>query len=312
MSQNIKADLLLAGCTIVWGATFVIVKDALADASVFVFLALRFSVAAAVLLVIYHREIPRLHGAGIRAGALFGGAVMGCLLFSGFALQTAGIRLTSPSKAAFITGFSVVLVPVLIAIRGNTRVHAWVWVGAFTALGGLYYLAVPSAREFSRLNRGDLLVLCAAVFFALHIIAVGVYTSRYSPGALSLAQVVTVAVLTTLAVPLFSVTRWQTARVRWTGELAAAVLVTGILATALAFSAQVWAQQHASSSHTAILFSLEPVFAAITSFIFLRERLGGRALAGAALILAGILIVELRGPGEPAAPESLAERGLPG
>jgi drug/metabolite transporter (DMT)-like permease len=71
----------------------------------------------------------------------------------------------------------------------------------------------------------------------------------------------------------------------------------------------VWAQQHASASHTAILFSLEPVFAAITSFVFLHERLGARALAGAGLILAGILLVELRGSGEPAAPESLAERG---
>jgi drug/metabolite transporter (DMT)-like permease len=310
LSQNIKADLLLAFCTVIWGATFVIVKDALADASVFVFLALRFLVAAVVLLVIYHREVRRLRGAGFRASALSGGALMGSVLFGGFALQTAGIRFTSPSKAAFITGFSVVLVPVLLAVGGHIRVQGWVWVGALSALAGLYYLAVPSVREFSRLNRGDLLVLCAAVLFAVHIIAVGVYTARHSPAALSLVQVVMMALLTVIAVPVFAITGWQTPRVHWTAGLAAAVLATGVLATALAFSAQVWAQQHASSSHTAILFSLEPVFAAVTSFVFLHERLGTRALAGAGLILAGILLVELRGSAEPAAPESLAERGI--
>ena len=121
MSQNLKADLLLAFCTLIWGATFVIVKSALADASVFVFLALRFSLAAAVLAVIYRREIPRLRARKFRApqfsdGPLAAGALMGGLLFAGFALQTAGIQFTTPSKAAFITGFSVVLVPVLLAL----------------------------------------------------------------------------------------------------------------------------------------------------------------------------------------------------
>jgi drug/metabolite transporter (DMT)-like permease len=234
--------------------------------------------------------------------------VMGCLLFGGFALQTAGLRFTSPSKAAFITGFSVVLVPVFLALAGRTRingrVNAWVWAGAFAALAGLYYLVLPSAGEFARLNRGDLLVLCAAVLFALHIISVGAFTPHHSPGALSLIQVVTMSFLTLIAAPLFAATGWQAARVNWSTQLVIAVLVTGVLATALAFSAQVWAQQHASSSHTAILFSLEPVFAAATSFIFLHERLGGRALAGAALIFAGILLVELREPAKPAAPES--------
>jgi drug/metabolite transporter (DMT)-like permease len=304
LSQRLKADLLLAFCTVIWGATFVIVQDALADASVFVFLALRFLTAAAVLAIIYRREIPRLRAAGFHSGPLAGGVLMGCLLFGGFALQTAGLQFTSPSKAAFITGFSVVLVPVFLAPAGRTRVSIWVWAGALAALAGLYCLTVPSAGEFARLNRGDLLVLCAAVLFALHIISVGAFTPHHSPGALSLIQVVVMAVLTLIAAPLFAATGWQAARVDWTTQLVIAVLVTGVLATALAFSAQIWAQQHASSSHTAILFSLEPVFAAATSFIFLHERLGGRSLVGAALIFVGILLVELREPAKPAAPES--------
>jgi len=140
---------------------------------------------------------------------------------------------------------------------------------------------------------------------------VGAYTARHPPGALSLIQVLVMALLSLIALVLFAATRWQPVRVHWTAELVAAITVTGVLATALAFSAQVWAQQHASSSHTAILFSLEPVFAAATSFVFLHERLGGRALAGAALILAGILLVELREPAQPAAPESLAQPAEP-
>jgi drug/metabolite transporter (DMT)-like permease len=304
LSQHLKADLLLAFCTLIWGATFVIVKDALVDASDFVFLALRFLVAAAVLALIYRREISPLRVPGFRARPLAAGVLMGSLLFGGFALQTAGLRFTSPSKAAFITGFSVVLVPVFLGLAGGARLNIWVWAGAFAALAGLYCLTVPSAGEFARLNRGDLLVLCAAVLFALHIISVGAFTPHHSPGALSLIQVLTMALLTLIAAPAFALTGWQPARVNPTPQLVGAVLATGVLATALAFSAQIWAQQHASSSHTAILFSLEPVFAAITSFVFLHERLGGRALAGAALIFAGILLVELREPTKPAAPES--------
>ena len=312
MSQNLKADLLLAFCTLIWGATFVIVKSALADASVFVFLALRFSLAAAVLALIYHREIPRLRGRKFRAqkfrdSPLAGGALMGGLLFAGFALQTAGIQFTTPSKAAFITGFSVVLVPVLLALFGGLRIKKNIWAGALAALAGLYYLAVPAPDQFAHLNRGDLLVLAGAVMFALHIISVGAYSGRHPAGALSLVQVAVMAALALIAVPLFAVAGWQRPRVDWTPQLIAAVLATAILATAVAFSVQVWAQQHASSSHTAILFSLEPVFAAATSFVFFHERLGSRALAGAALILAGILLVELRQPAQPVAPESLGE-----
>ncbi len=307
MSQNRKADLLLAFCTLIWGATFVIVKSALADSSVFVFLALRFSLAAAVLAVIYRREIPRLRARKFRDSPLAAGALMGGVLFAGFALQTAGIQFTTPSKAAFITGFSVVLVPVLLALFAGLRIKPTVWAGALAALAGLYYLAVPAADQFAHLNRGDLLVLGGAVMFALHIISVGEFSGRHSAGALSLVQVATMAALTLIAVPLFAIAGWQPPRVNWTPQLIAAVLVTAILATAVAFSVQVWAQQHASPSHTAILFSLEPVFAAATSFMFFHERLGSRALAGAALILAGILLVELRQPPQPNAPESLGE-----
>jgi drug/metabolite transporter (DMT)-like permease len=298
VSRKLKADLLLVSCTLIWGATFVLVKDALADSSVFVFLALRFLLATAVLLLMYGRELRAAGVSGLRAGA-----IIGCCMFGGYAFQTAGLALTTPSKAAFITGFFVVLVPVLLALFGSRRVPLWVWLGALSAFAGLYFLAVPSSG-LAALNRGDVLVFGCAVMFALHVISIGHYSLRYSAGALTLIQVAVTSLFTALCVPLFAVIGAERPRVAWTPGLIAAVLATGIFATALAFSVQVWAQQYTSANHAAIIFTLEPVFAGLTSYIFYHERLGARSMAGAVLILGGILIAELLGPA-PAAEASV-------
>ena len=290
MSRKLKADLLLVSCTLIWGATFVLVKDALADASVFVFLALRFLLATAVLMFMYGRELRTAGASGLRAGA-----IIGCCMFGGYAFQTAGLALTTPSKAAFITGFFVVLVPVLLALFGSRRVPLWVWFGALSAFAGLYFLAVPPSG-LAALNRGDLLVLGCALLFALHVISIGHYSIRYSAGALTLIQVGVTALFTIVCVPLFAFIGAERPRVVLTPGLIVAVLATGIFATALAFSVQVWAQQYTSANHAAIIFTLEPVFAGLTSYVFYHERLGGRSMAGAALILGGILIAELLGP----------------
>lgn len=298
MPRKLKADLLLICCTLIWGATFVLVKDALASASIFVFLALRFLLATAALILMYGNE---LRGAG--ASAFRAGALMGCCMFGGYAFQTAGLALTTPSKAAFITGFFVVLVPVLLALFGSRRVPVWVWFGALLAFAGLYFLAVPPSG-LAALNRGDLLVLACAFMFALHVISIGHYSIRHSTGALTLIQVAITTLFTLLCVPLFAWMGAEQPRVVWTRGLVLAVVTTGIFATAVAFSVQVWAQQYTSASHAAIIFTLEPVFAGLTSFVFYHERLGARSLAGAALILGGILIAELLGPA-PAAESSV-------
>ena len=288
--RKLQADLSLILCALIWGVTFVLVKDALASASVFVFLALRFLLATLILLLIYGRELRAVGAGGFRAGVL-----IGCCMFGGYAFQTMGLAETTPSKSAFITGFSVVLVPLLLALFGSRRAPLWVWIGALAALAGLYFLAVPSSG-LGGLNRGDLLTLACAFVFALHIIAIGHYTVRYSPGALTLIQIATTELFTAICVPLFAVTGIERPRIVWTPALIAAVVVTGIFATALAFAVQVWAQQYTSANHAAIIFSLEPVFAGFTSFAFFHERLGARALLGAALILCGILMAEVLGP----------------
>jgi drug/metabolite transporter (DMT)-like permease len=297
MTRRVKADLALASCSLIWGATFVLVKNALADASVFVFLAARFVFAAILMALIFRRSLAKTTRAEV-----FAGAWIGVFMFAGYAFQTVGLASTTPSKAAFITGSSVVLVPLLHGLLWRKRIGAWIWMGVVAALAGLYLLTVPPSG-LGHLDRGDAIVGGCAVMFALHILFVGHFSPKHSAGALSAHQITMTAVLSVLAVPVVGFTHWEPPRFHPASELLLAIIITAAFATALAFSAQVWAQQHTTPTHTAILFSLEPVFAAVASYIALGERLSHRAFAGAALILAGILIAELLGS-TPVAPES--------
>ncbi|MGC2814320.1 MAG: DMT family transporter, partial [Candidatus Acidiferrum sp.] len=142
----------------------------------------------------------------------------------------------------------------------------------------------------------------AAGLYAMHIILVGDYTRQHSVAALSVLQVAACAVLASFAAGFASVSGLQPAHFGLQAESVLGIAICAVLATAVAFSVQLWAQQFTTSSHAAILFTLEPVFAAVTSYVLLKERMGVRALFGAAFVLAGILIAELLGP--PAAPES--------
>lgn len=296
MNRRIQADMTLTLCALVWGATFVTVKAALQHASVFVFMGLRFGFAAALMAIVFAATGRRLTRAEIWPGVR-----IGLFMFGGYLLQTTGLLRTTPSKAAFITGFSVVLVPLLEAVFSRRRIHLWVWGGALGAFAGLYYLSVPPAG-IRELNTGDLLVLGCAAMFAGHILLVGHYSRRRSVSALSFVQVATTAVFTLTALPAAALAGWEAPRAEWDAHLILAVFITAVLATAGAFSVQVWAQQYTTAAHAAILLTLEPVFAALTSYIVMHERLSKRGLLGGALILAGILLAELRGPTE-AAPE---------
>lgn len=306
MSRRLQADFALAVCALIWGATFVVVKDALAFASVFAFNAMRFTLAAMVMGAVYFRAVRKSGGATCLAGIQ-----IGVFMFAGYAFQTLGLKFTTPSKAAFITGAGVVMVPVLLGVFWRRHVSAWVWTGAAATLFGLYFLTVPRSG-LSALNIGDLLAVACAVMFAFHIILVARYSPRHSVAALSFLQVATTAVLTALCLPLFGATRWEPPFVRWSPTLVGAILVTALGATALCFSLQVWAQQYTSPTHTAILLSLEPVFAALTSLVVGHERLGARALTGAALVFIGILLAELKGPAQTGAdtPGPVSQAGL--
>lgn len=297
VSKHLRADFALGFTALIWGATFVVVKDALADVSVFTYIAVRFALAAVVMAMFFRHSLR-----GLTRRAVWAGAQIGFCMFAAYGLQTTGLRFTSPSKAAFITGSSVVIVPLLLALFGKRHINRWIWAGALAALAGLYFLTVPP-EGLGALNRGDPLVFGCAVMFAVHMILISRYVERHSVGALAVIQVVTTALLAAVAVPLLSLTGVEQPRWVWSGTLVFAVLITALGSTAFGFSAQTWAQQYASPTHTAILISLEPVFAALTSWLVAREHLGGRILLGAAMIFAGILLAELKAPA-PIAPES--------
>ena len=232
---------------------------------------------------------------------IFAGVRLGFFMFCGYAFQTAGLRYTTASNSGFITGSSVVLVPLILALFWGKRVTLWVYAGTIAAAAGLYFLTVP-ATGVAHLNRGDVLTFFAAMSYAVHIILVGDYAREHSAAALSVLQVLACAVMAWLTALGANAIRWQPMRFHWTSQLWIGIAVCAVFATAVAFSLQLWAQQFTTPSHAAIIFTLEPLFAVITSYLILRERLGPRSVAGGALVLAGILAAELLGP--PAAPES--------
>ncbi|MCX6637709.1 MAG: DMT family transporter [Acidobacteria bacterium] len=278
------ADLALVGIALIWGATFVIVKQALDSASTLVFLALRFAIATLALAFAFRGRYGRLSE---RRRELRGGVLAGICLFAGFAFQTFGLRHTTPSKSAFITGLSIVMVPLIgsLVYRKAPQVSEALGIAAATVGMALMTLEGPSLA----IAFGDLLTLACAVAFALHILVVGGFSAGGSFEALSLTQIATAALLAV------SVCGWaEPPRAVWTAGLLAALVVTGLLATALAFSVQAWAQQRTTPTRTALIFALEPVFAWITSYLVYGELLAARAAGGAGLILAGILLVELK------------------
>ena len=289
MNRHLQANLALVVCSVIWGSTFVIVQQALANSSVLAFLAARFTVAAVLMAVISRAQLRRLSRAQI-----WRGVQIGIFMFAGYVFQTAGLLYTTPSKAAFVTGSSVVLVPALTALFWKSRTSAWAMAGALVSLAGLYCLTV-AGNGGRKVDAGCLLVLICAVMFAFHIIWIGRYGPAFSVKALSFLQVATTGVLSLAMLALLATIGRTSFRFHLNRDLVIAVLITAVLGTAVAFSLQVWAQRHTTATSTALILALEPLFAAVTSFLVLHERLGARALAGAALILLGIVLVELKG-----------------
>jgi drug/metabolite transporter (DMT)-like permease len=303
VSRSLKAHLLLVLNTLFWGVTFVVIKDALADISPLYFNAVRMLLAALCLAGIYWRQLLRVDRA-----TLWAGAALGFFLWAGYEFQTSGLVLTTPSKSAFLTGVHVVLVPVFLSLIWHRKVNHWTVIGVLAAFFGLYLLTVPAGEgvfDVSSVNRGDLLTLGCAVAFAFHIIFLGRFTKKHAFEQIAVLQTAFAAAFMWITVPVL-----EHPHAIWGPRVIWAVIVTAVLCTAVAFSIQSWAQQFTPPTHTALIFALEPVFAWLTSYVVLHERLGGRAALGAAIILGGILLSELMGRVVEAQPGKLAPAEL--
>src|SRR6266567_147959 len=296
--MRLRAYLLMLFVVAVWGSTFVLIKGALADATPAAFNLARMTLAFLVLAAAYYRSWR-----GIRRQHIAAGALVGLCLATGYQFQTIGLVRTTPSKSAFITGMVVVLVPLFSSIPGlrPPDAHGLRWnafVGAALGFAGILLLTAPTGSgasgiagllpDFSSINGGDMLTFGCAIGFGFHCIALSHTSPRIGFRPLALLQVGFCAVFMAISLPLI-----ERPHIAWTPRLLTALAVAAVLATAAAFSIQSWAQSILPSTHTALLLTMEPVFAWITSFLVTGERLGVRPAIGALLILTGIAITEL-------------------
>jgi drug/metabolite transporter (DMT)-like permease len=276
-----RADAVLVSITAFWGVTFVVVKDAVALADPFTFLALRFFLGAVLLTLVAWR--------GIRGAALLrAGTGLGVLLFVGFAAQTSGLQFTTPSRSAFLTGLSVLLVPFLSIAFHRRRPPPASLLGVAFAVCGLWALAGGNSLSIpTGFGKGEELTLLCALAFALHITLIERLARTHPPAPLVAVQLWTVAVLALVTLSALG------PRLRSTPALWSAVLITGVGGSAVALLLQAWAQARTTAVRAALVYALEPVFAASYSVALGREQLGLRELLGGGLIMLGVLVSEL-------------------
>ena len=297
--MNKIADMTLLFVVLIWGATFVMVQNAISFLEPFSFNAVRFFLAflflliPCLLMVNNRNELsnPKVWMAGMH---------IGFWLFLGYAFQTKGLEYTTPSKAGFITGLSVVMVPLFSLLLLKNRLSRHTLLGVAAAAAGLYFMAFA---DRSALNKGDLLIFLCAVSFAMQIITTARYAKSLPALPLTLFQIFTVAFLSFVSAWLFEnhsvMFDWD---IMLKTEVWTALAVTAILATAFAFFAQTYFQAYTTATRVALIFSMEPVFAAITSYFWIGEVLSRSAILGCILILLGMILAELptRRPIQPA------------
>jgi drug/metabolite transporter (DMT)-like permease len=274
------AELALVGIAAVWGLTFVMVQDAIEQLPPLTFLAYRFIPASALVAIFFWRPLKALPPAGWRAGL-----GMGVFLTAGYVSQTLGLEHTTASNAGFITGLFVVLTPLLGALVLGIRPGRVAWTAAVLSALGLFLLSGTGGDlQFD----GDGVVFLCAVAFAAHILITGRAVVRHDVGALVAVQLGVCGLFCLVLAaaagdldPPRGATVWS------------ALLVTALVASALGFLVQSYAQQHAPPVRTALILAAEPAFAGLFGYLLQDEHLSALAWAGAALILAAIVLVDV-------------------
>lgn len=289
-------ECLLVTVTLFWGATFPIVKDAVAEVPVLCFLWVRFALSALLLALLAGPRLFALDRKGVRRGIF-----LGALLFASYAFQTFGLERTTSANAGFLTGLNVVWVPLLAGPLLGKRPAMGAKIGVAMALVGLLLLTWHTPWQ---LNPGDLLVVICSLFVAFHILGLDALTAGYDGRALACVQITTMAVLGLAGSLLFEPISWPR---QWSGSLVSALIITAVFATAYAFWVMTTFQRLTTPTRAALIYTLEPVFAALFSVWLAGDRLSLLAWSGGALIVFGMVVAELwpgalkpgeMGPGE--------------
>jgi len=287
-TQALKTDLLMLIAAAIWGFAFVAQREGMETMGPFLFSGVRFLIGVVALSPVVwflSKKSQQNHKAEVSAMKLiFAGTVAGLLLFGGICCQQVGLQYTTAGKAGFITGLYIFFVP-LIGLFLGQKTGSGTWLGATIALVGLYLLSIK--EDFS-IAEGDLLQLICAVFFAAHVLVIGYLAKRMDTLKLSLVQYLVcgfISLFVAIAIEMIS----------WDMIVATAIplLYAGVMSTGIAYTLQVVAQQHAHSSHAAIILSLEGAFAVLGGWLLLDEFLPARGLLGCALMLTGMFLSQL-------------------
>lgn len=290
MSRVSRSNLLLLLSAIIWGFAFVAQRLGMAHVGPFTFNAVRFALGAAILvpvLALTRETRSAMMPAGPKPGAratLAAGALLGLVIFIGASLQQVGLVSTTAGKAGFITGLYVIFVP-LLGLAWGQRTAAGTWAGALMAVAGLYLLSFTG--RFT-LSTGDALVLLSAVAWAAHVQLVGWLVRRFDVILLACLQFAVCSLLSGVV----SLVRETTTTAGLRGA-ALPILYAGLLSTGVAYTLQVVAQRNARPAHTAIILSLEAVFAVLGGWLILGELLTLRGVVGCVLMLGGMLTAQL-------------------
>ncbi|MDX2495678.1 MAG: DMT family transporter [Desulfuromusa sp.] len=289
---TIKADILLLLTATIWGFAFVAQRVGMDYVGPFTFNAVRFALGSLsllpLILLLQKRQSNTVHhqSSDTNKSVLFGGILAGGALFAGASLQQAGLVYTTAGKAGFITGLYVVIVP-LLGLFWHQRPRIGTWLGAILAAVGLYFLSIT--KEFS-ISFGDLLVLIGAFFWAGHVLLIGWLAPRTDSLKLAAAQFAVCSLLSFLTALVI-----ETMSIAMIWQAAMPILYGGIGSVGIAYTLQVIAQRDAHPAHSAIILSLEGLFAAIGGWLLLGEVLSLRGLFGCAMMLAGMVFSELSG-----------------
>ncbi len=282
-----RAELLLLVTAVFWGFAFVPQRVAMDTMGPLTFNAARFLLGGLILLPLIwigkRRQAARNGNGSAFRSSVIGGVLAGATLFLAAAAQQIGLVYTTASKAGFITGMYVILVPLLGIFLGK-RAGVAAWAGGVLSLVGLYFLSVHGRQS---VNMGDVWVLISAFFWAVQIHIIDRYARRIPALVLAAVQFLSCAVLSGAAALLF-----ETQTVVWTTLGVLSVLYVGIFSTALAFSLQVYAQQLSQAGQAAVIMNLESVFAALAGWLLLQESLPPRGILGAVLMFAGMAAAE--------------------
>jgi drug/metabolite transporter (DMT)-like permease len=281
--------------TILWGGTFVIIKESLNDVSTILFVALRYGIAASVLALIIVIRKTR-----IDLKSILPGMFLGLFLFLGSFTQTMGLKYTSATKSAFLTGSLVVMIPIFQMIIEKRFPSKGSVIGTLLVFFGILFLSSggTSIKDFigelgANFNYGDTLTLVCAIFFALHIVYIDVISLKNQFWTILLVQIATASVLSFIAAFIFSGISIEPIKLSVTNYLIFGLLYTSLLATLFNIGLQTKFQKTVSPTKAGIIYSFEPVFAAIFAFFLVSEKISNFGLVGCTLIFLGLIVSEV-------------------